>query len=67
LYYSLVLGPHFILTFGLRPDFIFPFPAAADENVGFALAIFHFLTEKVKFMLPFGLEANFHITVWSGV
>jgi hypothetical protein len=25
------------------------------------------LTEKVNYILPFGLEANFYITVWSGV
>jgi hypothetical protein len=33
--------------------------------LGFAVGIFHFLTEKVNFILPFGLEANFHVTVWS--
>jgi hypothetical protein len=51
----------------LGPDFILPFPAAAEENLVCLVGNFHFLTEKVNFILPFSLEANFHVTVWSGV
>jgi hypothetical protein len=57
----------YLIPFGLGPNFILPSPAAAEENLGFTVGIFRFLTEKVNFILPFGLEANFHITVWSGV
>jgi hypothetical protein len=40
-----------------------PFPAAAEENLGFTVAIFHFLTEKFDFVLilPSGLEAKFQV------
>jgi hypothetical protein len=67
--YRSVWRPNFILPFGLRPDFIITFSAVAEENLGFTVhvGIFHFLTEKVNFILPLGPEANFHITVWSGV
>jgi hypothetical protein len=51
LHYRLVWKPNFILPFGLGPDFILPFPAAAEENLGFTVGIFHFLTEKVNFIL----------------
>jgi hypothetical protein len=73
-HYRLVLTPTFIPPFGLEANFISPFGlsipgAAAEENLGFIVPVgnFHFFTEKVKFVLPFSLEANFHITVWSGV
>jgi hypothetical protein len=38
---------------------LLPFPAAAEENLGFIVGIFHFLTEKVNFILPFGLGPDF--------
>jgi hypothetical protein len=46
LHYRLVWKPNFIilLPFGLGPDFTLPFPAAAEENLGFIVGIFHFLT-----------------------
>jgi hypothetical protein len=75
LHYRLVWKPNFILPFGLGPDFILPFPAAAEESLGFIVGIFHFLTEKVNFILilyyyrliglgpdfilPFGLGPDF--------
>jgi hypothetical protein len=67
LHYRLVWKPTFILPFGLGPEFILPFPAAAEENLGFIVGIFHFLTEKVNFILPFGpAGTGFHITVRPG-
>jgi hypothetical protein len=35
LHYRLVWKPNFILPFGLGPDFILPFPAAAEKKFGF--------------------------------
>jgi hypothetical protein len=78
----LVWKPTFVLPFGLKTKFhitvrpagtgfhiiTVPGPAAAEENLGFTCSgYFFFLTEKVSFISPFGLEANLHITVWSDV
>jgi hypothetical protein len=67
LHYRLVWKPNFILLlFGLGPDFILPFPAVAEENLGFIVCIFHFLTEKVNFILPFGLGPDFILPFGPG-
>jgi hypothetical protein len=66
LHYRLVWKPNFILPFGLGPDFILPFPAAAEENLGFIVGIFHFLTEKVNLILPFGLGPDFILPLGLG-
>jgi hypothetical protein len=61
LHYRLVWKPNFILPFGLGPDFILPFPAAAEENLGFIVGIFHFFTEKVNFILSIRFKFPVHI------
>jgi hypothetical protein len=34
-------------------------PGGSRRKFGFLMGIFHFLTEKVNFMLPFGLGPDF--------
>jgi hypothetical protein len=41
-HYRLVWKPNFILPFGLGPDFILPFLAAAEEKFGFYINSGHF-------------------------
>jgi hypothetical protein len=57
------------LPFGLGPDFILPFPAAAEEDLGFIVGIFHFLTEKVNFILPFGPgdRISYYRSAWGRI
>jgi hypothetical protein len=47
-------------------------PGGSRRKFGFSEAIFHFLILKVEsililLILKFSLEANFHITGWSGI
>jgi hypothetical protein len=66
LHYRLVWKSNFILPFGLGPDFILPFPAAAEENLGFIVGIFYFLTEKVNsYSISFFFFFFLHRLVWD--